>query len=200
MKVRMLLGLLMVLAVGTVHAESLKEMQDKLVKETDACAGCDDKVKALIKNKLIPLISDETMFKAAVAQNAKGMTQADIDKIDKEWMNAESELPIQKEVIKGAMGDYLRKLEAQVGPVTKTFLMDNQGSLVGSSCVSEDYWQGDEDKFIKSWAKGEGHLFVDKAKVDKSTNSPMQQISLPLVDSTGKMVGALMFGVRTDKL
>ena len=140
MKVRMLLGLL-VLAVGIARAESAKEMQDKLAKEADACTICDDKVKALIKNKLIPLISDETLFKAAVAQNAKGMTQADIDKIDKEWMNAESELSIQKEVIKGAMGDYLRKLEAQVGPVSKTFLMDNQGSLVGSSCVSEDYWQ-----------------------------------------------------------
>lgn len=39
------------------------------------------------------------------------------------------------------------------------FVMDNQGANVAMSDKTSDYWQGDEDKFVRSFAGGEGKVF-----------------------------------------
>ena len=40
---------------------------------------------------------------------------------------------------------------------------------VGQSDIISDYWQGDEAKWIKTYAKGAAALHIGKVKEDEST-------------------------------
>jgi hypothetical protein len=61
--------------------------------------------------------------------------------------------------------------------------------------LTSDYWQGDEDKWSKSFNGGKGGVDAAKAKFDSSANAVIQQISLPLIDADGTVVGAITFGI-----
>jgi len=51
-----------------------------------------------------------------------------------------------------------------------------------------------------SFKEGKGGLDVGKVSLDKSTNTTLQQISLPIIDTDGKAIGAICVGIVTDKL
>ena len=79
------------------------------------------------------------------------------------------------------------------------FLTDNQGANVTAYPATTDYWQGDEEKFIKSYNDGNGVVFVGPATFDKSTHVYAIQISVPVIYET-KNIGVLIAGIRFSHL
>ena len=94
--------------------------------------------------------------------------------------------------------------DKQVGKRTlfsEIFVMDHQGLIVAETDRTSDYWQGDEDKFIKSFNRGQGAIFIDESTYDESTHTYSTQVSVPIVDpDTGKAIGAMTVGVELDAL
>jgi hypothetical protein len=86
------------------------------------------------------------------------------------------------------------------GLIGECFVMDNQGANVGQNAMTSDYWQGDEPKWQKSFNGGKGGLLIEKRKFDKSTDSIDQKVSLPIIDEEGRVIGAVCWGVKADRL
>ncbi|MFY8101773.1 MAG: hypothetical protein ACOVOA_17645, partial [Allorhizobium sp.] len=63
-----------------------------------------------------------------------------------------------------------------------------------------DYWQGDEDKFSKSFGAGKDAVFVDEVEKDESTQALQSQASVTISDETGAPIGAITIGVNMDAL
>jgi len=190
----------LVLLAGVCMAEDAAALSARLAAAIDANATIDAKVKPFAKQKLVPLITDEALVREVKAQNAKKVPLADIQAVDKAWMAAESELPIQKEKLSNPCAEAIRGIAKGLPALREIFAMDDQGANVGQNNLTSDYWQGDEDKWLKSFAGGKGGVDVGKAKFDKSANTTQQQVSLPLVDKDGTVVGAITFGVAIDAL
>lgn len=150
-------------------------------------------------------LSDPAIIDAIKAQNTANaaLDQAGIDALDQKWraeVEADSH-PMIDGVLGNAISAFLKsKQEASGGTITEVFVTDAKGLNVGQSDVTSDYWQGDEDKFTKSFGAGAGALFVDAAEKDESTQMLQSQASMTIVDETGKAIGAITIGVNLDQL
>ena len=192
--------LLISLVATVMAAEDIAVIQARLAVAIDDNPLAEAKVKSFVKERLIPLTTDAALVAEAKAQNAKKTSLADIQKIDKEWTEAETELPIQRAGLTTAAAERIRAIANDLNPVRETFAMDNQGANIGQNALTSDYWQGDEEKWTKSFASGNGGVDVGKAKMDKSAGIVLQQVSLPLIDTDGAVVGAITFGLAVDSL
>ena len=197
---RLLASIALLLAGSALAAEDLASLKTRIAAALDANQVVDAKVRAFAKDKLVPIIGDEVLVSEAKAQNAKKVPLAEIQKLDVAWTKAESELPIQKEKLSNAAAERIKALAKALPAVRETFAMDDQGANVGQNALTSDYWQGDEEKWSKSFADRKGGVDVGKAKLDKSAGVVLQQVSLPLADADGTVVGAITFGVAVDGL
>jgi hypothetical protein len=65
------------------------------------------------------------------------------------------------------------------------------------SGTTGDFMQGDEAKWQKSFADGNGAIFVDEP--EEEDGKMVQQISVPVMVKD-KAIGAITFGVYPDKM
>ena len=162
-------------------------------------------VKAYVDANVKSWLSDPTLVKAIVAQNAKTskLTQADIDAADKAWRaeTAAKAGPTIDPVAASPASTFLKKKKADSkGVISEVFAMDAKGLNVAMSDVTSDYWQGDEPKWQKTYPVGAGAVFVDAVKKDESTQALQSQVSLTIVDSAGKPAGAITIGLNMNAL
>lgn len=187
-----LLGTVAMLAIGVAMPASGEEAHVAPVTEY---------VNANVKTWL----ADPTVVSAIKAQNEANaaLDQAAIDSLDQKWraeVEADSH-PMIDGVVGNALSAFLKsKQEASGGTITEIFVTDAKGLNVGQSDVTSDYWQGDEDKFTKSFGAGADALFVDAAEKDESTQMLQSQASMTIVDESGKPIGAVTIGVNLDQL
>jgi hypothetical protein len=100
-----------------------------------------------------------------------------------------------KRVKRGAASESGRSLYAEI------FIMDRQGNIVSETDKTTDYWQADEDKFIKSFAYGKGDIFISETIFDESTNRYLIQVSVPVLDSDNdRAIGVITVGIDLDVL
>ncbi len=151
-------------------------------------------------------VSNDLVVQAIKAQNAKhaGLTAADIDKMDKDWIaqTGASSKPMIDAVLANPVSQYLKQQQdAAGGLVTEIFVMDNHGLNVGQSEITSDYMQGDEAKWQKTFLVGPDVIFVDEVEMDESTQVFQSQVSMSIVDpATGEVIGAITVGVNVDAL
>lgn len=151
-------------------------------------------------------VSNDLVVQAIKAQNAKhaGLTEADIDKMDKDWraQTGASSKPMIDAVLSNALSNFLRQQQdAAQGLVTEVFVMDNLGLNVGQSEITSDYMQGDEAKWQKTYLVGPDVIFIDEVEMDESTQAFQSQLSMSIVDpATGEVIGAITVGVNIDAL
>lgn len=158
------------------------------------------------KSTVSEWVASPEVIEAIKAQNSKhqGLSQDDIDKLDKQW-RAEvdgSNKPLIDAVLANAVSKFLAKVkEATGGMVTEVFVMDNRGLNVGQSDVTSDYWQGDEAKWQKTYSAGPDAVFVDEVEMDESTQTLQTQVSMSIKDpETNAVIGAITVGVNVDAL
>ena len=140
------------------------------------------------------------------AQNTKhaSLTQDDIERLDKQW-RAElksAERPLINKVLATPLSKFLKEIkDDNEGLFSEIFMMDNKGLNVGQSDVTSDYWQGDEDKWQKTFQAGSQALLIGDREFDNSTGKFLIQISLPLVDpASQEVIGAATIGVNVAQL
>ena len=171
----------------------------KLTKGIDEAEKASDKAKAYAKEKLLPLCTNKVFVKAVKEQNAKEVSLDEIKKIDKQWIEAEEPLEIHGKLMGNKCAKLIKKLAKENAAINEAFVMDNKGANVGQNALTSDYWQGDEAKFKNSFKKGKGGVDVGKVKFDKSADTELQQISLPIIDKDGTVIGAVTFGLVVSK-
>jgi len=100
-------------------------------------------------------------------------------------------------VLESDASDALREIvEAANGRIVEIIVMDKMGMNAAISAITSDYWQGDEAKYLETYPKGAGAVFVDTVEFDESSNLYLQQVSGTLTDpATGMPIGAVTFGL-----
>jgi hypothetical protein len=196
-----LLGALLALPLAAYAADSgTRTMEAKLRKEIQAHKGMTGKVKDYVIKHLLPHSTDAVFVKAVEAQNAKKMTLEDIQAVDKKWMAAEEKMPIQTELQTNDCAKALTKIVEALKGVSESFVMDDKGANVCMSGLTSDYWQGDEAKWQKSFNETKGGVDAGKVTFDKSANTNLQQVSLPILGKGGKVIGAVTWGLQVEQL
>lgn len=177
------------LAFPAVAVESHVELMTRFAQETARAWIVDPEIIAAIK-----------------AQNAENANigQSQIDTLDKQWraQTKTSARPLIDQVLSTALSKKLKGVKDQArGMITELFVMDNKGLNVGQSDATSDYWQGDEDKWQKTFLAGPGAMFIDEIELDESTQTFQSQLSLSIIDPvTGQVIGAVTVGVDVDQL
>lgn len=152
-------------------------------------------------------LTDPIIIDAIKSQNQKHaeIDQDSIDELDKQWRAEVDSIhrggPMIESVMSNAVSKLLEeKQEKSHGLVTEIFIMDDKGLNVGQSAVTSDYWQGDENKFQKTFEAGSNALFVDEVEKDESTQQLQAQASMTINDENGKPIGAITVGINLEEL
>jgi len=161
---------------------------------------------ALAQGEIKQIAANPVLVAAIIAQNAAtgGYDQAKIDELDTQWraeVDAASK-PLIDATLANEASAYLAKVqEDSAGKFTEIFATDAKGLNAAQSTVTSDYWQGDEDKFTKSFGSGADAVFLGEVEQDESTQTFQSQVSVTVVDpATGSPIGSITFGVDLSTL
>jgi hypothetical protein len=107
-------------------------------------------------------------------------------------------LGIAPEVVKAVKAQ--NALGASLADVyySEIFVTDKLGANVAMTAKTSDYWQGDELKFTESWKAGAGGVFVSDVGFDKSSQTYVVHVSVPVKDR-GVTIGVLVAGINVEK-
>jgi hypothetical protein len=153
----------------------------------------------LANAQLIKLGTDPVIVRAVKEQNEKGMTLEEIKKMDEKWKAHAGIADYMQVLIDSECGKHLRDLQKNTNYFAEIFVMDSKGANVAMTDKTSDYWQGDEDKFQKSYNGGNGSLFIDEVEFDESAQAYLVQVSVPVVDGY-KTIGAVTIGIDVDEI
>jgi hypothetical protein len=159
---------------------------------------------AFVKSDVMTWAQSAQVVNAVKAQNMKtaGTSEAQILEWDTAWRAqvGKADQPLISEVMGRDLSAFLgEQVTASQGRITEIFVMDALGLNVAASGVTSDYWQGDEDKYSKSYGAGPGAVFVDAIEFDESSQSYQGQVSFSLTDPvTGEVIGAVTVGLNAE--
>lgn len=177
-----------------------------MVPVAHAAGEYDAAVRNLVNSKFRTWTSDPSLIDAIRAQNKanSGLTQSDIDALDKKWRaeTSASAKPMIDEMLgRPASKRLLGYKNGGEGLFTEIFVMDSRGLNVAQSDATSDYWQGDEAKWKKTFLVGPDAVFIDEVEFDDSTQTYQSQVSLAIADpENGAVIGSITIGVNVDLL
>lgn len=155
----------------------------------------------LANGKLREIAQNPALVSAVMAQNERtsGYDQARIEALDQQW-RAEvdaADKPLINETLGTDASKFLAQAQADsAGLFTEIFATDAKGLNVAQSTITSDYWQGDEDKFSKSFGVGADAVFLGEIEQDESTQAFQSQVSITITDpATGAPIGSITVGV-----
>ena len=164
-------------------------------------------IQRLTKNEIVALAKITIVVDAVKEANRTATKSLDeIIKLDKRWRATEGVDGWIGGFLNNPCAKYLKKAQKEQRKggrflYSEIFVMDKQRNIVAESNKTSDYWQGDEAKFVKSFADGKGAIFIDKPSFDESTQTYLVQVSVPILDPyTGGAIGAMTVGVNLEAL
>ncbi|WP_299863928.1 hypothetical protein [uncultured Roseobacter sp.] len=161
-------------------------------------------MKSFVETDVMTWAQSEQVITAITAQNAQtaGSSAVQIEAWDTQWRAevGQDAQPLISDVMGRPLSAFLaEQVAASGGRITEIFVMDALGLNVAASDVTSDYWQGDEDKYSKSYGAGAGAVFVDEVEFDESSQTYQGQISMALTDpATGEVIGAMTVGLNAE--
>jgi hypothetical protein len=162
----------------------------------------DDKMLGLIRTK----IETDLVSFMVKNQNEKyaDVKQEKITALDEQWVTErkQEKQPLISATLTNPLSSYLMMVQAHsYGLITAIFVMDNKGLNVGQSDITGDYWQGDEDKFQKTFQIGPDAVFIDEPEFDDDKKVWIAQANISLKDAqSGQPIGAATFDINLNEL
>lgn len=180
---RLLIGLLIGLFVGVGHAHAF--CAGAMLKEIQAIAALKDVVNAV------------------KAGNSKRMSKTAILELDARWIKTQGKLREAQEILESRISVLLAVEMKKKAYFKEVILTGNQGETLAMNQITSDYWQGDEDKFLKIFDANipsrKPDSFISRARWDESTKSMIAQVSVPVYDNDS-MIGTLTVGVDLKRV
>jgi hypothetical protein len=195
------LPLLLASGAGAAGSAKVKEAMDRLKKDIYASPIAAPALQRYAAEVLLPHSVNPVFVREVRERNNQKVPADKIIAIDKEWMASPSTSPFKTALLASASSKELVRLCAsEAKAVREAFVMDNLGAVVGENNLTSDYWQGDEKKWTDSYNAGNGGVSLSPAQFDDSAKAVLQQISLPLWDERGVIIGAITWGVVLDRI
>jgi hypothetical protein len=162
-------------------------------------------VRDYVEKHVRPMVEVPIVLHAVEEQNLKfrDVSEMDIRVLDETYRSevGSGDLHMIKALLGKSVSLYLKsKQDDSQGTIVEFFVTDCHGMNVGQSTETTDYWQGDEDKFLKTFALGSNDIFIDKAERDESTQLLETQASFTLKNEAGKPIGIATVTIAIDAL
>lgn len=164
------------------------------------------KARAYMEGTVAAWMADPAIVDAIKAQNEAnaGLTAADIDVLDAAWI-AESEMgggALYEAVLANPTSQQLIAWEqGEGGMIVQMWIMDNHGLNVGQTALTGDLNQGDEAKWMETYAVGPDAMHIDDVEFDEEVQAYVVQSSMTVVDpATGEPIGAVTVGINAEFL
>ena len=164
-------------------------------------------VKKYITSQILPWLGDAVVLDTVHARNLENsmLTDVDIERLDQEWKHqlTAPKKPLIDGLLNNELSAFLRKKIADAqGFIYQIIIMDAKGMNVGQGLITEDYWQGDEEKWQKGFKAPPGSMFIDEVLKYRSVAGGLtMQVSLPVTDpETGVAIGAITVFIDVDHL
>lgn len=127
----------------------------------------------------------------------------EIARLDQRWIQTKGVDDWIRGYLDNSCARFLKSLQNSAENKTQMFpeifVMDRQGCLVCATNKTTDFYQGDENKFLKTFRHGKGAVFIDKPDFDESTRTYSVQVSVPVMDpETHQAIGAMTADVNLD--
>jgi hypothetical protein len=162
-------------------------------------------VREYVDKLVRPMIATPMIRASIKAQNAKfgDVSQMDIKVLDDTY-RAEiktGEWQMVSRLLNSPVSRYLKsKQDDSQGTIVEIFVTDRHGLNVGQSTVTNDYWQGDESKFLKTFGRNSDDIFIDRAERDDATQLLETQASFTVRDEGGTAIGIATVTIAIDAL
>ena len=162
-------------------------------------------VTPAIIDEMRKFIGTEIVQLSVEAQNARlsNLPQDKIDALDNQW-KAEREAadkPLIAATLSSPLSVYLARIQGKsLGLYAEIFVMDQTGLNVGQSSITSDFWQGDEDKYQKTYAMSDDALFIDEPEWDDEAKIWRDQVSFTILSADKKKIGAVTVELNLTEL
>lgn len=132
-------------------------------------------------------------------------TDADTARMDSEWaaQREQESQPLIARITGNPLSARLSQLQADsLGVIAEILVMDGRGFNAAISSVPSDYWQGDEDKYSKTYLVGPDAYFIDEPEFDAKNGIWIVQLDLSIADAENpsRAIGAMTIDVNLTEL
>jgi hypothetical protein len=146
---------------------------------------------AVIEAIILAVQADPLLHQAIRSQNLElaQMDQAGIDQLDAKWMDEKSKGggSLIAAYLAHPVSQHLRTYLSKSGTMIRhAILMDNKGRNVGVAAVTSDYFQGDEAKWLETFARPVTTRHVSDLERGHEGNFVARWISAPIWDEASK--------------
>ena len=173
---------------------------------TDQPPAASFEIPAALVDDLRKVVQQDVALISLRSQNDRhaDIAQAEIDRLDTQWRDGTKAAtqPLIAQLMGSPLSSYLIDIKARsLGLFVEIFVMDDKGLNVGQSSITSDYWQGDEDKYLKTFAVGPDAVHYGEVEYDDTYKIQKQQVSFPIIDPKGgKALGAVTFEINLTEL
>ena len=147
------------------------------------------------------LLNLPSLLEQVQISNESPLSESEIKRLDQLWIKESKQVkhPDGLAMLNLPLSKVFKKWQSQFkGVVTELILTDNQGKNIAISKLTSDYWQGDENKFTKTFKQSKDFNF-DSVTYDASTHHFQVQLSFPVLDDNNSHIGVLILGVDVEK-
>ena len=156
----------------------------------DVHAVLDKKMESL-KNELA---QDPLIIETARTYNEKNkdLSAEEIASIDKAWRADPGFNDTIKEILLHPCSKRLTEFQDKYDGFPEIFLTDARGLNIAMTNKTTDYYQADEDWWVRAFANGQGHFYRGEIEYDESAMSESIPVYLPIIDpQTHKAIGVI---------
>ncbi|MBB3658427.1 hypothetical protein FHX15_003674 [Rhizobium sp. BK650] len=162
-------------------------------------------VREYVEKLVRPMVETPVVVTAIKEQNAKfgNVSEMDMRVLDETYRAeiAQGDFQMVGALMAKSISHYLKsRQDDSQGTIVEFFVTDRHGLNVGQSIVTTDYWQGDEDKFLKTFALGSQDIYVGRAERDESTQLLEAQASFVVTDEKDEPIGMATVTIAIDAL
>ncbi len=125
--------------------------------------------------------------------------------LDRQWINADDNDPHVTSVItrdvnmNRATADII-KFTLNYPEQIELFITDKYGGLLAASRRTTDYYQADEDWWIKAWNNGRGSLYISQPEYDESVGENVLRIAFPIFSDDNIPIGIMRSTMTVQNL
>ncbi|PDS78338.1 hypothetical protein [Rhizobium sp. L43] len=162
-------------------------------------------VRDYVEQRVRPMVETPLVLKAIAEQNAEfgDVSEMDMRVLDKTYRSEidQHHLHMVKLLLDKSVSHYLKtRQDASQGAILEFFVTDSHGLNVGQSSITADYWQGDEEKYLRTFANGSREIFIDRAERNESTQMLETQASFVVLDEEDRPIGVAIVTIAIDAL
>jgi hypothetical protein len=162
-------------------------------------------VREYVDSLVRPMIAKPMIRAAIKEQNAKfsDVSSMDIQVLDNTYRSEikTGQWQMVSRLLNNPVSRYLKsEQDDSQGTIVEIFVTDRHGLNVGQSTVTNDYWQGDESKFLRTFGRNTDEIFIDRADRDDATQLLQTQASFIVRDEGGEAIGTATVTIAIDAL